>query len=61
MSGASSEEEEIASRTSSSAVSKNPVAADARDLLADAASKRSVRYGDFKDSWTEREFWFVYW
>jgi hypothetical protein len=58
MSGASSEEEEVAS--TSSAASRNPMVADARSLLADVVSKRSVRYSDFKESWTEREFWFVY-
>ena len=59
MSDASSEEEEAA--TTSGAVCRNPVAVDARNLLELVISKRCVRYADFKVSWTERQFWFVYW
>ncbi|CAI8052789.1 snRNA-activating protein complex subunit 1 [Geodia barretti] len=58
MSEASSEEEEVAS--TSCAVSRNPMVADARSLLAHVVSKRSVQYNAFKESWTEQEFWFVY-
>ena len=60
MSGDSSEETG-ATATSLSAAHRNPVAADSRRLLAAFCAKKSVRYGDFKQSWIDMQFSFAYW
>ena len=61
MSDASSDEGEEEVAASPSSVSRNPIAADARSLLAKFCSKRSVSYEDFKQTWTQLQFSLVYW
>ena len=43
------------------AVGRNPVAADGRTLLAAFSKKQSVKFTDFRDTWNEMQFCYVYW
>ena len=45
----------------SPAVRGNPVAADGRRLLAAFSRKQSTQFTDFKQTWDELQFSFVYW
>lgn len=55
------EEEEEEAAGCSSAVNRNPVAADGRKLLVAFSEKQSVLYSEFKQCWIDFKFTFVYW
>ena len=53
--------DEAGAATCPTAARGNPVAADGRRLLAAFSMKQSTRFQDFKQSWNELQFSFVYW
>lgn len=61
MSEGSSDEAGTGTATCLSTVNRNPVIADGRALLVAYSRKQSVKFTDFKETWQEMQFSFVYW